>query len=232
MIIRTAANEQEIAQALDVYRANEPPWESDHAEQTLEQWLAAYVSCPEGFWIAEDEQSHQIVGVASAIRRPPQWLLTNFFVHPDYHGHGIGKSLLAQAIAVHEGCERFTVHASQHPSAQHLYMQHGMYPLPYSILFKGQPQAHIELPSGLEVEACLLDQALPIVNDLDLNALGYTRAVDHHWWAKHGSYFLVKTKADGQPVGYFATSSWNIIGPLVVSDVRWMSGTLDLAINH
>src|SRR5258708_3844230 len=220
MINRTAANEQEVAQALNVYRANEPPWESAHAEQTLEQWLAAYISCPEGFWIAEDEQSHQIVGVAAAIRRPPQWLLTNFFVHPDYHGQGIGKVLLARAIAVCEGCDRFTVHASQHPSAQRLYMQHGMYPLPYSIKFKGQPQSRLSLPPGLTVEACSPGNILPILNSFDLSALGYTRAVDHQWWTKHGSYFLVK--AEDQTVGYFGVSSWGIVGPLVVADVSWM----------
>jgi len=238
VIIRIAASEQDVAQALEVYQANEPPWDKDFAKQTLEHWLATYASCPEGFWIAEDEQAdkahkaHKIVGVASAIRRPPQWLLTNFFVHPDYHGQGIGKALLERAIAVHEGCERFIVHASQHPSAQRLYMQHGMYPLPYSILFKGQPQTRINLPSELKAEACLLDNALPTLNALDLNALGYTRAVDHHWWAKHGSYFLVKTNVEGQVVGYFAISSRNSIGPLVVSDVRWMAGTLDLAIHQ
>ncbi len=228
MIIRTAANEQVVAQALEVYRANEPPWDSTYAEQTLQQWFATFSSCPEGFWIAEDEPSHKIVAVASAIRRPPQWLLTNFFVHPDYHGQGIGKSLLAQAIAVCEGCDRFTVHASQHPSAQRLYMQYGMYPLPYSIKFKGQPQTRIKLPTGLKVEAWSPENVLQTLNSFDLSALGYTRTVDHLWWGKHATYFLVK--AEGQAVGYFGVSSRGIVGPLVVADVRWMAGALDLAI--
>ena len=135
MIIRTAATEQDIEQALKVYLVNEPSIAEVDQASTLAHWVTMYENCPEGFWIAEDEASRQIVGVASAVRRPPQWILANFYVLPNYHGKGIGRKLLSQAYSAREGCERFLVHATDHSSAQSLYMQFGMYPLPYSILF-------------------------------------------------------------------------------------------------
>src|SRR5262249_50346917 len=149
--IRTAANEREIEQAIQTYWINDPPDEADKAGD-LARWLATFECCPEGFWIAEDEETKQIVGVATAGRRPPQWILANFFVLPNYHGQGIGRRLLAEAYATREGCDRFIVHASQHPSAQSLYMQFGMYPLPYSIVFRGQPQTDLAASSALTAE--------------------------------------------------------------------------------
>src|SRR5215471_9946863 len=131
MIIRTATNEQDIAQALEIYAANEPPPTPEYKADVLAHWLRLFADSPEGFWLAEDENTGQIVGVASAIQRPPQWLLSNFYVLPTYHGQGIGRLLLSRAFATYPNCDRFAVHASTHDSAQSLYIQFGMYPLPY-----------------------------------------------------------------------------------------------------
>jgi GNAT superfamily N-acetyltransferase len=227
VIIRTAVNEQEIAQSLEVYWANDPPPDSASKASAIAHWLAIYASCPEGFWIAEDEAARQIVGVAAVVRRPPQWILANFYVLPSYQGQGLGRRLLAQAFATREGCERFAVHASVRPSAQSLYMQFGMYPQPYSIELRGNSQNHPGVRSELVAEACPAKAIVSTLNSFDQEALGFTRAVDHLRWGEHGSYFLVKDQ--GQVIGYFRVSPERRIGPSVVSDRVWIPDVLDLA---
>jgi GNAT superfamily N-acetyltransferase len=230
--IRIAASEQEIEQALEVYIANEPPSDSAEKASTLAHWLAMYADCPESFWIAEDEASQQIVGIASAVLRPPQWILANFYVLPSYQGKGLGRELLTRAFSTREGCERFLVHSSTHPSAHSLYMQLGMYPLPYSMMFTGYPVDPVT-PLALTIEDYPVDEILSTLNAFDQRALGFTRAVYHQRWAQNGAYFLVKK--GGQVVGYFRVSpeGWlekGMIGPLVVSNERWMTAALDWAI--
>jgi GNAT superfamily N-acetyltransferase len=225
MLIRAAANEREIEQAIQNFWLNDPPLDAAGA---LEHWLRLFADWPDGFFIALDDVSQQIVGVASAAIHRPQWILTNFFVHPDYHGQGIGRALFSRALAWREGCTRFAVHASQHPSAQRLYMGAGMFPQPYSIVFKGRSMHSPPAERQLIAKSCAPLNALSILNALDLNAFGFTREMDHTWWAKQGSYFLATWGKE--TIGYFRVSAHGIIGPLVVVDSDWMADTLALAI--
>ncbi len=78
-----------------------------------------------------------------------------------------------------------------------------------------------------------MDEILSILNAFDQRALGFTRARYHRWWAQNGAYYLVKK--DDEIVAYFrvSTEGWTakgMIGPLVVSDERWMTAALDGAI--
>ncbi len=227
MIIRLATSKQDVEQALEVCWANEASADSWGKEAVLAHWTAMYESCPEAFWVAEDETSRQIVGVASAMRRPPQWVLANFYVLPAYHGQGIGRNLLAQAYAAREGCERFLVHASTHPSAQSLYMQFGMFPQPYSILFKRKGNQSI-IPGALTVEEHPVADIRATLDAFDKLALGFTRAEDHRRWGTRGTYFLAK---EGDlVVGYFRVAPDGIFGPLVSTNERWVPAVLDWAI--
>src|SRR5262245_45168123 len=173
-----------------------------------------YAGNPEGFWIAVDEMTGQVVGVATALRRPPQWILANFYVLPAYHGQGIGRALLTRAVATHEGCDRFAVHASLHPSAQSLYMQFGMYPQPYSIRFMGSPENNLASPSHVAAEKQPVAEMLSSLNAFDRDALGFIRPLEHQRWGQDADYYLVKT--EDQPVGYFRVAPDRLIGPLVV----------------
>src|SRR5262245_48364526 len=121
-------------------------------EREYRHWIGVYESTPEGFIVAEDDETGQIVGVASAVRRPPQWILANFYVDPAYQGRGIGRRMLECAFEVREGCDRFCVHASSEPAAQTLYMKFGMYPQPYSIIFKGQMKHNMGKPKHVNLQ--------------------------------------------------------------------------------
>jgi GNAT superfamily N-acetyltransferase len=230
MIIRTATNPEDVRKAFDVYWLNETGKSDAYAAHMLDQYRHLCASCPEGFWIAEEEGTQRIVGTAVATLRPPQWMLTNFFVHPDFHGQGIGKALLAKAYETREGCTRFCIHASQHPSAVNLYMQLGVYPQPHSTYLTGNPDRLPKIESTLAVAQTDLTSALPTINALDAQTHGYTRQIDHQWWAKSGSYYLLKEGHN--VVGYFRLSAHHQIGPLVVNDPRWIPDALDLAIQQ
>jgi GNAT superfamily N-acetyltransferase len=219
--IRPAENKHEIELAIQNYWINDPP---DDAASALEFWFGLFADWPEGFFLALDEDSGQIVGVASAAIHPPQWTLTNFFVHPAYHGQGVGRALFSRAFTWREGCIRSLVHASQHPSAQRLYMGAGMFPQPYSIVFEGKTAP---APTVLTAEAIAPLESLTILNALDLNAFRFTREIDHRYWGQTGHYFLVNFGSE--TVGYFCVATNGIIGPLVVAEPRWMIDALSLA---
>ena len=231
MIIRTAANEAEIEQSIELFWADEPGHTPEYKASALDHWLFMYTDFPAGFWLAEDNDTQQIVGVATMVRRPPQAIVANFFVLAAYQGRGLGRRLLTQAIATCTDCDRLAVHASGNPSAQSLYMKFGMFPQPYSVALTGHPQDH-PAPSELMAENRPIDEIVSFVDSLDLANLGFTRRVNHRRWARDGSYFIVpaRDRAGDQPVGYFRVTAERRIGPLVVSDERWMVAALDLAI--
>lgn len=227
MIIRTANNVREVRDSIKVWLSNEHDGiEDDKLEQIIAQWLHYYRHDQAGFWLALDDD--RIVGIATALIRPPQWMLVNFYVRPAYQRQGIGHALIKEALAIHAGCERFLVNASTHPAAQHAYLSAGMYPQPPSLWFMGKPKVAVSTPAEVSAEPCAVEDIIDIVNQLDARALGFTRAVDHRWLATWGAYFLLK--AGAETVGYFRTSTRGAIGPLVTADTRWMPAALDWAI--
>jgi GNAT superfamily N-acetyltransferase len=229
MIIRPVGGAGDIEQALEVYLANEAAIDRALSESIVAHWTVMRDDSPGGFWVAEDEEAGRIVGLVTAIRRPPQWILCNYYVLPGYQGQGLGKQLLAQAFSAQEGCDRYLVHASDNPSAQCLYLQSGMYPQPYSILFHGS-SGRQDPPEDLIVKEYPVEDILPKLNNLDEAALGFIRPKDHRRWDKKGSHWLVEQ--DGQVLGYFRVSTDGLLGPLVVSDERWMGMVLEWAIHQ
>jgi GNAT superfamily N-acetyltransferase len=231
-----------VRAALDLYiededreqgwRPGQPPVQHNEAviERDFKHWLGIYESTPEGFIFAEDDQTGQIVGVAAAVRRPPQWILTNFYVHADYQGRGIGRRLLECAFAAREGCDRFCVHASSHPAAQALYMKFGMYPQPHSIQFKGRMTYNIGKPKHVNLEKVAVSHVMEEINWIDQHLLGFERPTDHLRWGTEGHYYLVRTKDARKPFAYFRVAESGEIGPAVVMERRWRRAVLEMSL--
>lgn len=230
--------ENDVRLALEIYISAEntestPPqkqWSQQRIDKEFRHWLGIYHNTPEGFFIARDKD--EIVGVAAVALRPPQWLLTNFFVDPRYHDQGIGKELLARALALRQGVERFCVHASTHANAQSLYLKAGLFPRPHSTWFRldgeGLKGLLIRRPAELVARPVELSEVIAQINAWDRQTLGFEREVDHHWWSADGRYFIL---SDGQAeVGYFRLEQDGGIGPLIVAQPKYMADTLDLAL--
>jgi GNAT superfamily N-acetyltransferase len=241
--IYPATSSHGVRAAMNLYLADEdrlhalsssgqPPIQRSEAEVQREfrHWLHVYESAPEGFIVAEDDEKGQIVGVAAAVRRPPQWILANFYVDPAYQGRGIGRRLLERAFTVREGCDRFCVHASSEPAAQTLYMKFGMYPQPYSIIFKGQMKHNIGKPKHVNIEKVEVHDDIQDINRIDQQVFGFERAVDHLRWALDSQYYLARTKDARDPFGYFCVADWGQIGPAVTAQPRWRMALLDMAL--
>ncbi len=78
---------------------------------------------PGGCWVAEDTTG--IVGIATSFRRESLWCLATYAVLPRRQGQGIGKPLLAAALAHGSGCVRGMLSASADSRAVRIYHQAG-----------------------------------------------------------------------------------------------------------
>lgn len=78
---------------------------------------------PRGCWVAEDGTG--VVGIATSFRRESLWGLATYAVLPGRQGQGIGKPLLAAALAHGSGCVRGMLSASADPRAVRIYHQAG-----------------------------------------------------------------------------------------------------------
>lgn len=185
----TARDESDVRQAMELYIADETrnlmqashSWTEEEIEDEFHHWLGIYQSTPEGFIVARDNE--QIVGVAAVALRPPQWMLTNFFVDPSYHGQGIGLELLSRALIIRNGATKFCLHASNHPNAQTLYLKAGLYPRPHStwVQLEGERILELEIarPSDVVSSQVDLKDILEQVNAWDGQIMGFERQVDH-----------------------------------------------------
>ena len=123
--IRRGTNEDEPA-TFDVMRrtmGHEMAW-SQHA--AVRHHLQ-HTACS-SFWLAEEKQrftSPRIVGYARSIVRDGVWSLTEFFVLPAHHRHGIGGALLDRLVKEGDsfGADTRLILASQHSGANSLYVR-------------------------------------------------------------------------------------------------------------
>jgi GNAT superfamily N-acetyltransferase len=234
----TARDESDVRQALELYIADEnrelgltrEQRSSLEIEDEFRHWMGIYRSTPEGFMVARDNR--KIIGVAAVALRPPQWMLTNFFVDPQYHGQGVGRELFRRALVMRHSATRFCLHASTHPNAQMLYLKSGLYPRPHStwLQLEGERVQKLEISESTDLISSreALPEVLDRVNTWDRQLIGFEREVDHLWWSTTSDYYLLTQR--NTDVGYFKISNNGHIGPLVVKYPELMPAALDLAL--
>ncbi len=159
------------------------------------------------FWLAEETPRfarHRAVGYVRSIVRDSVWSLTEFFVHPDFQGRGVGASLLEQALAegVRAGADTRLVLASLNGGADSLYIRIlGCLPRVPMLLVAGSPitlhlplgqedtvidvgqTLGIQTPNNLYAEPLILCPTLEaILNEMDREAIGFARPTEHRYW--------------------------------------------------
>ncbi len=97
----------------------------------------------------------RIVGIALALRREGVWGLSLFGIDGEHHGRGIGRRLLAPALAYEAGSRAQIICASVHPAAMRLYARAGFRVLP-CVSAAGIVERHT-LPGGLRARPGALD---------------------------------------------------------------------------
>lgn len=103
---------------------------------------------PEGAWIAESNGIP--VGYSMAFVRGDIWFLSQLFVQPDQHGHGIGAELLrrAQDYGRARDARVFAVVASSSRVAHGLYMRAGMFAMGIGYRMTGPLTPLLDLPEA------------------------------------------------------------------------------------
>jgi GNAT superfamily N-acetyltransferase len=94
-----------------------------HREVWMRRTLHFVRHDPGGCWVAEDDTG--VVGMATSYRREVLWCLATYAVLPGRQGQGLGKPLLAAAMAHGRGCTRRMLSASSDPRAAAIYHQAG-----------------------------------------------------------------------------------------------------------
>ena len=173
---------------------------------------------PGGAWIAE--LNGVAVGFSMALQRGDIWYLSQLFVQPDQHGHGIGRELLrrAQAYGRDHEARVFAVVATTSPVAHGLYMRAGMFALGLGYRMSGQLVPLLELPGGDDAISAAegFDDAIAA---LDREVFGAERRQDHAYYrdtasrsGAESSFALIR---DGALRGYcYAVADGGFIAPM------------------
>ena len=204
VVVRAGVAEDEFA-CFDVMRRSmgyEMSWQQHSGIRT-------HLRASEGaaFWVAEEAARFglpKIIGYARSIVRDNVWMLTEFFVLSGHHRKGIGRSLLAKCLSAvpSQGASHRMVLASQHPSADALYMRvAGCYPRLPMLLLAGSLSRLVrpaDLPVAI-VEPAMSEAgapedvltAYPLVMsenlacelaNMDRDIIGYSRLPEHLYW--------------------------------------------------
>lgn len=159
---------------------------------------------PERCFVAEHES--EIVGYVAAWLRGDDWFLGSLFVAPASHGRGVGTRLLDAAWG--EGAiRRRTLTDAIQPVSNALYARRGLVPATPLLAFFGQPRdARETLAAGGERG----------LDEIDLRAYGFDRAVDHRYWAQAAERTI--WLRGERPVAYSYRYPGGAIGPVAGVD--------------
>jgi ribosomal protein S18 acetylase RimI-like enzyme len=125
---------------------------------------------PDGSFVAE--RDGRVAGCASAIVREGLWGLSMFIVDPAAQGTGVGRELLAAAVAYGNGCRGRVILASRDPRAIAMYARLGLDMEP-SVSAQGVPrnvEARDVRPGGA--------QDLPLTEAIDRAVRGAAHGHD------------------------------------------------------
>jgi GNAT superfamily N-acetyltransferase len=194
---------------------------------------------PSGFCVAVRED--RLIGFGAATRRGPVWYLSMLFVHPDFQGAGIGRTILERILPRDPEVILATGTDSAQPVSNALYARLGIVPRVPLLSIVGRP-GNIEelprLPAGIRSEPFPVapgstpavdgSRVIGILSDLDLGAAGFDHPEDHAWvWSEGRQGFLYRDP-DGRPVGYGYASPVGRVGPVAVRD----AGLLAPVVGH
>jgi GNAT superfamily N-acetyltransferase len=195
---------------------------------------------PDQQWLAEVRNTP--VAYVSSITRWPIWFLAGFWVLPQFQGGRIGRELLARAREAGERREvtTWSVYASQHLSAQALYIRMGMTPLTpvYTLCMNAEgavaaakKAAHLMNVGDASTRVLPVDSdSVAIVADLDRTIRVVPRPEDHRYWLHRPTRECILLEVAGRPAGYAYVTDSGRVGPLGALETRHLPHLLVAAI--
>lgn len=187
MIVRPATTDDLEAIARISVANDEPVADPDRPGSRYLEHLLAHAR----LLVAEGDGG--IVGFAATIDIPAGRFLTDLFVDPPAHGHGVGRALLA--LAFPDDGPRLTFSSSDR-RAMPIYIRAGLspwWPLLYLAAPAGGPPPD---PAGLDVET--VPGAVAAALELELS--GADRERDWAFWAARPDHVPIQVVDGGVPV--------------------------------
>ena len=166
------------------------------------------------------EEGSTLIGIACAIVRDAEWLLTHLYVVPEKQGRGVGRGLLERALRSARGTDRHAAYAdASHFVSTSLYMRHGMFPA-RNIVGLSRPGRRSSSGCAPTPMGCSPSRWAPTrisvvghIDALDRQVRGTGRNEDHRFWLDSGMRGLL-FRRHGQIVGYAYCTPWGGIGPV------------------
>jgi GNAT superfamily N-acetyltransferase len=206
----------------------------DELAPILRLYAHVLATDPDTFVVAERDGT--IEGFAVVVRRGDLTFLSMLFVRPSAQARGLGRVLLERTMG-DAGAPRTgpwaTATDSAQPISNGLYGSLGMVPRIPLLRLVGLPErrgAFAALPRGIVaipfdeirdgadgIGRSALAGALA---ELDHDAAGFDRAVDHAFHQEEGRIGFLLRDGDGRSCGYGYTSEAGRIGPIAVRDAE------------
>jgi GNAT superfamily N-acetyltransferase len=190
MILRPLHDTDEDADAIAVVAAaafgasralpgGGPPEEMPPERAALLRRRNRYVARtdPGGCWLAVDKASGMPLGVAMSTRREGTWGLSLFAVLPAAQGQGVGRELLAAAMAYGRGCLRGIICSSPDPRAAATYRRAGFALHPAMRLEGPVRKGDLPAPDGAVHEGTAKHRDL--MDSVDRRTRGGAHGPDH-----------------------------------------------------
>ena len=189
---------------------------------------------PEGLWVAESDG--RLIGFGHSWTCDRLWFLAQLFVQPDLQASGVGRELLAKTLHQAESrnaSARALITFAFNRTSQGLYMRHGLYPLcqlyvmsvPRDTLASHHIRGQLR-PEPLESSAPVIEQ----LADIDKASLGVSRSKHHQYLLTDGGLSGVSLWAGKDCVGYAYIGSDGRIGPLGVTETRFVADAFAAAL--
>lgn len=189
---------------------------------------------PQGLWVAE--QDGELAGFGFSWTNDDLWFLAQLFVRPDVQTKGVGRELIAKtlehAVMRHAGARALITFAFNRAS-QGLYMRHGLYPVtPLYVL--SAPRREIaarKVRTALRSEPLVLSsRASELVRTIDAASLGVSRHKHHGYMLGQGGLTGISVWDGENCVGYAYIGPDGHIGPVAVTDTKYIADALSAAL--
>lgn len=167
------------------------------------------------WWVAEDRDSHELVGYARSIERGGLFELTEFFVQPGRQSRGLGRALIERAFPTGRGEVRSII-ATTDVRALNRYYAAGTAARFPILTLAGAPRDIG--PTTRLTPLVLGGDSAPVVaaGDVERKVLGYDRgSSEFEWLMGQREGYLYRS---GDQVAGFAFVSDSGVGPIAVLD--------------
>ncbi len=168
----------------------------DRGTRWIERTTHLVTTDPGGCWVAE--RDGEMLGIVVSFVRESMWFLASYAVVPGAQGLGLGRALLAPALAHGRGCLRGMLNASDDPKAVRRYHDAGFRLFPQMFL-RGTPD-RTRIPVVDKVREGGPGD-IDLMNSVDRRTRGAAHGSDHEVLMSHHR-LVVSESSTGQGYAY------------------------------